>query len=721
MKTLSANLITLLEKNTAEEWLYIVKVAWSNSAASGSYYFSTKHFTITDSGSKVVHGALINDSINVNENIDIRNQVSTVGGFSLSLVDDIGIVDSWNKTFLTEFIYNRSIEIYFGHPDLTALSDWLLVYKGISKDFETVGNKINIKIENSTFTVQKKVPALVTDADAASGQGGVIPAEGNGKSKTIVYGDHRFYFDLFDESLITFSHKNNLTPCVFLGYTLGGNETWLVSSHELNVISDAIDGIGIWGFDSSLGRFVKASYTVLQNTSDGCIINLVTQTFIDRWFPDQTTSSKVETAPGTSTAEVNDEANMVDINNDTLGNVHVISWVGVGSPIAQISLDFSGYTNGGTINNVKFYVKSDFTTDDGATATYTINGANAEALTSSDYTQVGTEASSVAGVNATVPVSLTGNALDTNEHTGEVYMCFKEISYVPNNGGHIPIFAASLGREYSSTWNSRKTAGNLIEHPTDIIESILRDELGQVTAGLNETQLDAVNTELGANWKFSMYLDKQIDTKKLIEKIAKQSMSTPVWDSANKFSIDTFFAANSTARTIKLDEIKDVFNLKTRRTKLKDIVNDLKLNYSLSGQGEFQEQITRVDDRASTGSQFIYGNSAVNELNIDADFIADATTAGLLADHWTKDDADSFWSVDRHIIEVSLPDLVGTNFYDSGTLVSLLELELLDIIEIDSGFDAVMLCNGESWSGLQFKLISVTRSKTTMKFTGYEV
>ena len=49
--------------------------------------------------------------------------------------------------------------------------------------------------------------------------------------------------------------------------------------------------------------------------------------------------------------------------------------------------------------------------------------------------------------------------------------------------------------------------------------------------------------------------------------------------------------------------------------------------------------LNRVDDRSSTGSQDIY--NAVMTKDMEADFIGNSTTAGLLANHWCKDDNDS--------------------------------------------------------------------------------
>jgi len=50
------------------------------------------------------------------------------------------------------------------------------------------------------------------------------------------------------------------------------------------------------------------------------------------------------------------------------------------------------------------------------------------------------------------------------------------------------------GREYSGTWGSRKTTGNLIDNPADIIESIFRDELN--ITDLDTSEFDTVHSAM---------------------------------------------------------------------------------------------------------------------------------------------------------------------------------------------------------------------------------
>ena len=99
-------------------------------------------------------------------------------------------------------------------------------------------------------------------------------------------------------------------------------------------------------------------------------------------------------------------------------------------------------------------------------------------------------------------------------------------------------------------------------------------------------------------------------------------------------------------------------------------------------------------------------------LEFDAPMISDATAAGLLADHWAKNDADSFWSKLRDIVELTIPTNRGIAFTPSGTFKPLLLLALSDIIELDdTQFDIKVKLNGKSWSGVKFKIFSIARRK----------
>lgn len=57
------------------------------------------------------------------------------------------------------------------------------------------------------------------------------------------------------------------------------------------------------------------------------------------------------------------------------------------------------------------------------------------------------------------------------------------------------ICASMIGRKYGTTWDSRKTASNYVSGPIDIIEGILRQELGAAGSEINLAAFDQANTD----------------------------------------------------------------------------------------------------------------------------------------------------------------------------------------------------------------------------------
>ena len=182
--------------------------------------------------------------------------------------------------------------------------------------------------------------------------------------------------------------------------------------------------------------------------------------------------------------------------------------------------------------------------------------------------------------------------------------------------------------------------------------------------------------------------------------------------------MDTFFASDSTdLDDIRLDDI-ELHSLKIKQTSLRKLANDLILNYRKQGTGSLQEVIERVNDTSDTGSIDQY--NATQEKVIDADYIADTTTAGLLADHWVKTGvktSGAFWTVLRDVVEFKTSNLLGES-----KATKLFRAEVTDVFELDhTVWDDQQLCNGVSWSGKQFKIVSITRGLDGLRIKGVEL
>lgn len=81
-------------------------------------------------------------------------------------------------------------------------------------------------------------------------------------------------------------------------------------------------------------------------------------------------------------------------------------------------------------------------------------------------------------------------------------------------------FVECKGREYLDTWGARKTAGTLIENPADVIEGVLRDELGVAGADIDTAAFDAANTDR-AGWKFAGQLTEQDRSENVVDQLAQ--------------------------------------------------------------------------------------------------------------------------------------------------------------------------------------------------------
>lgn len=684
--------------------------------ASDYYYYSDQEFEIVDlTDNDIVRGVLKSKDIPIVQLLDWQRHKASVGGFSIQLADD-GLNDAW----ASNPIFNRRIWLYLGTDDLDYLDDYLLFYTGICKNWPTERGLITLNIENSSLISQKEIPVILADSDAAAGQSEILPDDSKGTAKPLILGDHEYHFMRETEAGgdgtdTSYDRGSNMTPCRFLGMDQDGDERWLVSA---NVVETIGADRAIWAFDPALNRMVEiATVVVEQNTSAGCIISFTPNPDLyDYWLPDGSVSNEADDDQG-GTAEATDLAKMCDLDNTTFGYLTIINGANGGPPSYSLDIDFPDYENAGTISGVGIVAYAHFHTDGGGVRAMTINAVDATGANNT-FAAYGADAASEAGATLAVPIKAEGdNNANAFNHIFEVMMVYKRITYKANN--RLQIYAGVKGREYSGTWNGRKTSGNLLETPADVIESIARDDLGLGDDNIDMDSFDAVNTELGATFVFSGAITERGNSKAILEDLGRQCKSFVFWGADDKIKMDTFYAANTTVRTLGKNEIDGV--PRVMQSSLANIVNDLTLIYKKEPiQKRLIKTLSRVDDRtAAAGSQTKH--NAVMTKDFEADFIRDDTAVGLLADHWCKDDADSFWSVKHDVIEFSISANRGIGFWDT-TFKPLFLLELLDIIELDDAeFDSILKCNGVSWDGKQFKIFWIERRKMGLKIKAFSV
>ena len=690
-----------LNENTAQEFLFIIEVK-SNKVASAygaqSFYFSTRNLEL---GSLDVHGLLLKPPV-ISEKLDISNHRASVGGFNISIIDTPFVLSGYTlskfSAFLDDYnIYNREVNAFLWTEGVDDITDCVKIYSGLTSGYEIDDDVVSINVENSTSTVHKSLPqSIITQSDK---QGTApVPADSLGKVKPIVYGDHTFNFAHATRTSCTFDQSNSLVPMVYLGLDDDNKKRWIISHHELNSIGK------IWGYDSALGRYVELrTYATVSNSASGAIIKYdFGEYFYDYWFG---------SGDFTDILGYDDTSNRERISDQLTDTIATINHEFDASTNERQDQEYFAYNPSVSDDNIIEVAVLAFTSCvTSGSPTYTINSTDLSGIGSTNAVQsCGTQTATAAGASSDVRWDTVGACIIT------IAQIFKRIKYIPTS--HLSLFAECKGREASSTVAghfSGLSTGDLLERPAQIADSIIYDELGQT---VDTDSFQAVDTEL-SSWKMNMALDKPLSSQKILDSLAFQSKSFIYFNDINKISMDTFFASDSTdLDDIRLDDI-ELHSLKIKQTSLRKLANDLILNYRKQGTGSLQEVVERVNDTSDTGSIDQY--NATQEKVIDADYIADTTTAGLLADHWVKTGvktSGAFWTVLRDVVEFKTSNLLGES-----KATKLFRAEVTDVFEFDhSVWDDQQLCNGVSWSGKQFKIVSITRGLDGLRIKGVEL
>lgn len=239
------------------------------------------------------------------------------------------------------------------------------------------------------------------------------------------------------------------------------------------------------------------------------------------------------------------------------------------------------------------------------------------------------------------------------------------------------------GAGHSNSFN----AGDLIEDPAYIIESLLRDELGWTTGMIDEASFDAA---ANSSVIMRMNLTKRATVAKIIRQICEQSTFTFHVNCAGKARLIPLNESSpSTDRTIPFSHIKANT---LRATRVGPFVNYLTFHSCWLPQlGKYRDIDTWSDSDSGTNygkhEQVVYwpnieGSSVLHIISHLLGF-----TAGL-------------WSQPRRMIE----------FETSGFTNA--DLEIGDWVELDDEtWDAQLKLGGVSWSGVQFLITEVTQKQ----------
>lgn len=599
----------------------------------------------------------------ITKDVDILDggNVATVSDFSFTVLNQD---DFLNSTDFPSFLEGRTVDVRLLFTDGSGKT-WpnaLILHQFTIESIEYSLDVVRFEcIDASVIRHTLQLPQnVLTDSDAAAGQGGILPDVSKNKGKPLIYGDHVYNF-MEDTAAgetstnTTYDRLSNLTPCRFLGLDQDGDERWLVADHQVDTFNT---GQGLWAFDPALGRMVKVlSFTVEQNNANGCIVSLdVNATFIDYWLPDGSIDNEATEAGTNGDATITDPTDACNLDNSDFGQIFVNDGDANGTPAASFDIDFPEYQNSGTIGTVNVWALC-YKVTTGGTPDITINAEVVDRITSKQWELMGTDALSEAGVESAIPCSIVGDTGSNFDHDLFIYMVYKEVRYTANN--RLNIFAGVIGREFGA-WvdadsrNQGYNSGDAIAKAFSI-ESLLRDEMSLTSSEIDYVAYDAIgNTTNGDRKAFDLDFSI-IDQKNSIEyisEICRSIGSMSFTDFENKESIKAIDAIPAIKQFTTADyELVGGGDSKTssfrvRRTSLRNVYNDIEVYYSKNwGSNEYQKimfcnkdaKSSAVSSGYDTKCAASYANYGfVRKLILKTDYIiTDATAADLV--EWLVD------------------------------------------------------------------------------------
>ena len=235
-------------------------------------------------------------------------------------------------------------------------------------------------------------------------------------------------------------------------------------------------------------------------------------------------------------------------------------------------------------------------------------------------------------------------------------------------------------------------SSSLIENPADVLYHLLGEEVGLTSIGSQGTQEGPFDVEsieksranhvftqdytnfsnsvvpAGSQWKLGFSVNKEIDTKSLLENISTNSMCFPYFNSKGIFSLITVRGTyhqllSSGGAETYFNEIKaqDIFSYKIERSSIDEVYTNVQVNYSKDyGNDNYGkttgaknwDQMSRVyiNDPDANLIDYYGLNEDLSKLNFDSDYITDTATAKALRDFILG------WSMNQHtIIKIKLP------------------------------------------------------------------
>ena len=338
------------------------------------------------------------------------------------------------------------------------------------------------------------------------------------------------------------------------------------------------------------------------------------------------------------------------------------------------------------------------------------------------------------GIRAEKYKSWTGHWSDQTSvsSTIEIYPELFDLQYSSNT--YLTILE-DLNLTYSNLFldgGYSTTTDGIIEKPSDIVMNIMCYELGygrrrenqdiaidtNIAPDYDKFDMESIEKSRDAHTSFKMgfAINEQIDAKKLIENILKESKSYPTFSSDGKFGLMTIKESYTLEDIDREIDIKDVLKHKISKTKQEDLMTSCKMMY------RFNNGTDNYDMETST--------LHIEELLVD---YTGYDSYGITQDEGHKDiklryhtDIDTVNEFQRYRL---LNECNVHNLIDLTLPLSYMDLNMGDIIHIPLNpnqnsygidFSKVTYLNGQHVYPL-FIIMGISISSNSVQITGYQL
>ena len=655
----------------------------------GNYFFSTMDRKVTNHylGSVLDWGEIM-DTISLQDSIastaDLKIKLANIYPNESGLLSDE--LFGGSKTFL-----NQTVRIRSWLAGCSTTSDCLTRFVGNLKDIQYDLEYVHLTVERSDPT--DRAWAINDLVDSSDADGLRLPEDSVGLVRPVIYGDKRTNLNAqasYGVTAATWDAEDPIgyTPAVYLG-----NEKWLIADHQVEGIGSNNDLIYAW--DEILKDFVQlqaADYTVVQNTSAGCIIQRDTHRYIQIRYP-------LTCVDGGGATAWSNPSNLVDGDISTETTITLTD-----SDDGQLTLTFTANDDiqeAGSVTDVRLMIRGE---GDWATANCKlyVEGNSSNIFSSgSILTYFNGHGSSSGIAFPTFTIHMESTAVGS--YDGSINACYLMIGYdVTRYGAEMPLFFAGRGVDKCS-WTGGTALDATLMHR--IHRDILKNYVGWDATGINYIEVNGTDwgsstIDTDRDWDVEFNGLERVKAKTLLQQIQYEGCFIFIFDETETgvearivYVKDSYSSSDAELDGDYLSKIK------VKKDQLSQIVSKRLANYNPSPLGDdtYQNQNSKTNSNRSDWD--FDTNENVEE--VDLDFLT------------TSADVDDF--LDYYDNIHGEPKLIVSGMIDDPAHWG---LQTGDVVEFSNmQFDPF----GESWSGKYFMITKLQITPTKFKFTAREV